>query len=199
MKNSKMLLSLLLSMMLMISAGALAQTDAAVPAEGEIPNYFTLLDTVDIYGEPFDPAQFADMPIIINIWADWCGPCLSEMPALEILAEEYKDRAMLVGLLAEGVEVTAENTLAVVQDKLDGAQKVYESLAITYPTIVPDEFLYTIMSQTGLKAFPTTWFVNADGYIIHMVEGSMSEDNWRKTFDSVLEFIENQPEVTDAP
>lgn len=198
MKKLTTLIALFL-LLLMVFSVASAETESAVPSAGEAANYFTLLDTVDIYGEPFDAGQFEGMPLIINIWADWCGPCLNEMPALNILAEEYKDRALLVGLLAEGAEATPEGTLAIVQEKMDGARKVYESLGITYPTLVPDDILYSLMYQTELKAYPTTWFVNREGYIIHMVEGSMSEDDWRATIDAVLDFIDNPPEVTDAP
>ena len=38
----------------------------------------------------------ADKPVIIDFWGPQCGPCLSLMPSVEILAEKHKDRLKIV-------------------------------------------------------------------------------------------------------
>jgi len=188
--------ALLLALMLALPLLALAETTTQAPdAQAETqPNYFASLVVQDIYGNAFDASVFDGKPALINIWSDWCGYCLEEMPALNKLAEVYKDRMTFVGLLLEGATVAADGEWKLVQDKLDAAIQVVEARGVTYPTIVPDmSLLYHLhASDLRLQGYPTTWFIGADGMIYHVEVSAHSEEGWISLIDQVLAYMEEQ-------
>ena len=70
-----------------------------------------------------DVAERAPLPVLVDLWATWCGPCRMVSPALEQLATERGGRIKLVRVdvdrapaAAERFEVRAVPTLRVLRD-----------------------------------------------------------------------------------
>tara|TARA_Y100000031_G_C8195123_1_gene373310 strand:- start:7 stop:327 length:321 start_codon:yes stop_codon:yes gene_type:complete len=49
----------------------------------------------------FKDALNTDLPVIIDFWAPWCGPCIALKPSFEKLAGEYKDKAVFAKVNTE--------------------------------------------------------------------------------------------------
>jgi len=47
-------------------------------------------------------------PVLVDFWAEWCGPCRGLAPTIEALAEEYTTRARVVKLNVDGGPATAK-------------------------------------------------------------------------------------------
>ncbi|MDD7929904.1 thioredoxin [Microbacterium thalli] len=48
-----------------------------------------------------DEVLNSDVPVVVDIWATWCGPCRQVAPLLDQLAEEYAGRVKIVKVDAD--------------------------------------------------------------------------------------------------
>src|SRR6202165_418108 len=88
--------------------GAIATTPAEVPVGG------TLRDATlqGLNGPPRQLSEYRGRPLIINVWASWCGPCREEMASLERLA--WRDRAqdfVIIGISTDDYADLAKGLL----------------------------------------------------------------------------------------
>ena len=52
-------------------------------------------------GKPIHLADLKGRPVLINLWATWCGPCIAEMPSLDRLAAERAGTPLAVMAVSE--------------------------------------------------------------------------------------------------
>jgi len=51
--------------------------------------------------QPTNLAAYKGKPLIVNLWATWCGPCVTEMPSLMKLAGDLKEQGVAVVAISE--------------------------------------------------------------------------------------------------
>lgn len=118
------------------------------------------LDLPRIDGDTVKLAALRGRPVVVNIWATWCPPCVREMPALQRVYERYRD---------EGLEV-----LAVAVDDLPGARKAdgrivgpvsrfVEEYGLTFTVAVDPTG--TTERRFGTEYLPTTVLIDREGRI----------------------------------
>ena len=113
-------------------------------------------ETTDINGNKItsDELFAANKVTMVNIWASWCGPCVSEMPELERLNTELAEKGCgIIGILADAYEDTG----------LEDGKDVIKDTEVTYPVILPWESFSDDLKYT---AYPTTYFVDSEGNIL---------------------------------
>ena len=159
-------------------ATAAPEEATAVPEEpGEAPetgafNTEMMFSGTTFDGEPIDQTVFADYDlIIVNVWAEWCGPCVGELPALEQIHQEYPN-VLILGVLV------ATNSIGEAKETLDEA-------GVTYPTLQPDGSLEEISTRS--MYIPATYFFDKDGKEIgEPIVGGQSYEEWKAVVEELL-------------
>ena len=86
-----------------------AQNPAGQRSAGMVGQILPEFQFADLDGNLVSHRDFAGAPLIINLWATWCAPCLEEMPLLSDMAQELRPQGLrLLGLaLDEPAKVAA--------------------------------------------------------------------------------------------
>lgn len=109
-------------------------------------------------------------PVVVNIWASWCGPCRAEMPLLQSAAESYGSDAVMLGVAS--------------RDDPAAAQAFLEELGISYPNTFDTSG--RIHDALDVRAFPTTYVFGMDGALRAKVSGGISEQRLAGLIDDAL-------------
>jgi peroxiredoxin len=132
-----------------------AGTVQVAPKIGYRPPNFTLQD---LEGKTVELDSFRGKVIFINFWATWCIPCRAEMPLMEKMYQEFKNKDFVM--------------LAVAED-LDG-RSVVEPFVKEYKLTFPILLDPTLDVQTlyGIRAIPETFLIDKSGIITHKIPGA---------------------------
>lgn len=170
------------------------QTEEAQPST-EQPQaqagIFQTMQMTDFDGNEVDKSLFEGHRLtMVNIWATFCNPCLSEMPELGELAAEYAKEeggVQIIGICTDITDLSGNTT----QEAMDGAKQIVEMTGAAYPHLIPnDEFMAFLMQE--VPGVPTTFFVDENGEVIgDEVVGAKSKDAWQKEIESRLAMLES--------
>ena len=68
----------------------------------------TAIKPLEITDSNIDQILSTDKPVLIDFWADWCGPCHMIAPVIQELADEYDGKAIIAKLDVDANPVTAQ-------------------------------------------------------------------------------------------
>ena len=150
--------------------------EPAAPSEPDAPAAAVegglTFEAVTLDGKPIDSSIFKDYDLVIlNCWAEWCGPCVGELPELERIHQEYPN-VLILGVLSFSYD-------------LEGAKQTLRDAGVTYPAFEPTGELAERVNT--FNAIPTTMFFDKNGVELREpIVGSGSYDDWKAVIEELL-------------
>ena len=121
------------------------------------------LSGTTLQGEPLDLAALKGQVVVLNFWADWCGPCRAEAPFLNAVATSTRDR----GVRFVGVNVKNDRDAALAFERVSRTPypSLYDqpgALLLRFRKVVP---------QTP----PSTMLLDRQGRLAGIFNGGVTE------------------------
>lgn len=150
-------------------------TTAKGVEEGAVITGFS---TTDLDGNAVDSSILSEAKLtVLNVWATYCTPCVNEMPDLETLSQNYKDKGVqVVGLVADVFDD---------EEKKAEAKEILSATGVTYVNLLPDTVLDDSLLY-DITGTPTTLFLDSEGKILKIVEGTRDLDALTEMVDELL-------------
>ena len=111
-------------------------------------------------GQSITLSDLKGNPVLINFWATWCGPCVSEMPHLQEIHNEWSDRGLIVLAINWG-------------ESASEVEQFLQAHNLSLPVLLDTKKV--VAQKYGIRAFPTTFFINKDGIIQVKVIGAFPD------------------------
>ena len=144
-------------------------------------------ETIGVDGKTYTQDIFSKYDLtMVNIFTTWCSPCVNEIPDLEKLYQEMKDKGVgVVGVTLDTVGSDGKQD----EEAVKKAQVLQEKTKASYPFLIPDSGMMN-GRLNGISAFPETFFVDKNGNIVgETYSGSHSLEDWKKIVEKELENV----------
>lgn len=124
----------------------------------------------DFDGELIDFAQFSEGPVVINFFAAWCATCVAELPDFENVSNNFAGDVQFLGLSF--------------QDRPEDSIALIEETGVTFQTGFDTDG--AIFSQFAGLGMPTTVFIDADGQVVNVHSGVLTEASLTEAIEQDL-------------
>ena len=104
----------------------------------------------DLNGNELHLEDYRGKVIFLNFWTTWCPACLVEMPSMEKLYSEFKNKGFII--------------LAVdMQEDSEIVRKFKEKFKLSFPILLDEEGV--VASYYEVNAIPVTYLIDRTGYL----------------------------------
>jgi thiol-disulfide isomerase/thioredoxin len=110
-------------------------------------------------GEEGTVADFEGTPLVVNFFASWCAPCVSEMPDFQVVSQEFGDEVQFLGVNF--------------QDSREAGEEIVDRTGVTY--LLASDNGDLLNAFEGLS-MPTTAFITADGQLVRVHSGALTAE-----------------------
>jgi len=154
------------------------QKDALTKSIGtEAPNF----SMSDLNGKEIELSQLRGKVVLLNFWSSWCVPCRAEMPTIELLHRQLKDKGLVVlGIDEEETQIQAT---------------FLRNSGFSFASIAEPK--RQVSNRFGVGGIPTTVLIDQKGYIRAYNQGTVSYEDLRKTLKEMGTTLEPAP--TNGP
>jgi len=120
---------------------------------------FTLMD---LENKPRSISEWDGKVILINFWATWCPPCVREVPTLDKLNTDFKDKGFVV--------------IGIAIDSLDAVQDFVDPLDLQYPLLLAEQQGIELSQAYGnrLGILPFSVVIDRQGKMVIQQPGEVS-------------------------
>jgi thiol-disulfide isomerase/thioredoxin len=134
-----------------------------------LPTTVDELPEMDVAGYDALIGELHGTPVVVNVWASWCGPCQAEAPRFTAAAAAYGDRVQFLG-----VDIL---------DDRDSARGFIAEHGLPYPNVFDPGGL--IRTDLGSIGQPVTAFYDAEGNLVAKVDGEISEQDLAANLEAI--------------
>jgi len=127
---------------------------------------------VDAEGNSTDWQDYNGQWLVVNFWAEWCAPCLEEIPELNQLHRK-------VGQTVLGVNFD--------QPELAELQRQISVLAVQFPVIFSEQ--KQRLKELTPQVLPTTYVFNQQGELLKKLVGPQTQQSIEAAFDKNKESV----------
>ncbi len=100
--------------------------------------------------------------VILSFFASWCVPCRKELPLIDSLVDELKEKGINVVLVD-------------VKEDFDTIGVLLSELKVDKPIVLSDRY-GTVAEKYGVRFLPATFFIGADGKIKDVIFGEIQSE-----------------------
>jgi len=155
------MMRLVLSMLLLCGAAAMSVAIAATPGEVQVGGTLPEATMRGLNGRSRKLSEYLGKPLLINVWASWCGPCRAEMASLERLA--WMDQAASFNIIGISTD-----------DYPDKAKDALKASNATITHFIDSNL--QLENMLGASRLPLTVLVDADGRVLKKIYGARAWD-----------------------
>jgi peroxiredoxin len=129
-----------------------ARSVADIPRPGSPAAEFTAF-TIDSPQVRRTLADYSGQPVIVNVWATWCPPCVEEMPSFQRLHRDYGER----GLRVVAISVDGRSSTQLIREFV-------EEFGLTFDVL--HDASANIMSDYAVRGVPETFLISRSGELV---------------------------------